>query len=239
MPANEFSMQDHTERHSFNRNSTLWRYMPLPNFIKTVFSRSLWFNRADKFDDTFEGSVSEPTFNRSATEFGEEATDSIQKIRVARLQAMFISCWQRSDRENALMWSAYAPQGVAVQTTYSKLAAALPEQVHIGLVRYADFNKDLITPYPTTRYFTKRDFFADEREVRVLFHDAVLGQRAEYDQPVTGRNFVVDLDSLLNSIVCRPYASADEIAMIRKIAEASGLAVPVKESSLSGTPKYA
>ena len=42
----------------------LWRYMNFAKFVSTLETRQLFFTRADKLDDSFEGAWSEPTLRQ-------------------------------------------------------------------------------------------------------------------------------------------------------------------------------
>jgi hypothetical protein len=41
-----------------NNNCSLWRYMDLTKLLAMLESRQLWFPRADKFEDPYEGALS-------------------------------------------------------------------------------------------------------------------------------------------------------------------------------------
>ena len=107
-----------------DRNDTIWRYMDLWRFCMMTQSASLWLSRADRFDDVFEGSISEVTnqFLTYGPDVTEETIERIKRSKIKLKQWTYVTCWQRAEDESALMWSAYAPQGVAVRTTYAKPA---------------------------------------------------------------------------------------------------------------------
>lgn len=49
-----------TENHpsfplTIDRNQKIWRYMDFTKFMHLLTTKSLWFNRSDKFEDPFEG----------------------------------------------------------------------------------------------------------------------------------------------------------------------------------------
>lgn len=50
----------------------------------------------------------------------ENAEENLSKL----LFFTYANCWNMDERENALMWKAYAPGGVAIQTTVGKLMDA-------------------------------------------------------------------------------------------------------------------
>lgn len=42
-----------------DQNAKIWRYIDFTKFVSLIDSQELFFARADKFDDPFEGSFSE------------------------------------------------------------------------------------------------------------------------------------------------------------------------------------
>ena len=111
------------------------------------------------------------------TSVTQAMADSNRKIRASS----YVSCWHMNAGESEAMWRLYcgSSSGVALQTTYERLAASVDDDnVYIGLVRYADYDNDTI---PSRTVFDpvmhKRAAFAHEREVRVL---AVRGESRSY-----------------------------------------------------------
>jgi hypothetical protein len=217
--------------------------MDLSRFLMMIHSRSIWFSRADRFDDAFEGSISEVT--RQVLKFGPDVTpemvEHFDRVHLWWKQWTFVSCWQESDHENALMWAAYAPQGVAVRTTYAKLAGHLPENAFISPMMYKDFSRELVPEGTQIRYFVKRHYFKDEREVRSIIIDtpppnAMGTEDLEQINQTNGLAIPMELSSLLDAIVCRPFAPANEVEMITKVVQSAGLSTMVVRSVLSGEP---
>jgi hypothetical protein len=191
----------------------------------------------DRFDDAFEGSISEQT--RNFLKYGPDVTTTMiehfKKVHKWQQQWTYASCWHNSEQENALMWSAYAPKGLAIKTKYIKLAEHLPENSVIAPVLYRDYSNDLITEGTQIRYFQKRHYFKDEKEVRALISDFPEEDLSNTNSQ-EGIGVYVNLSTLLDSIVCRPYAPLNEVEMITKLVKTSGLEIPVLKSELSGDP---
>lgn len=240
MPANEF-LQSRLFEHS--REATIWRYMGLPRFLMMVHSASLQFSRADRFDDVFEGSISDAT--RQTLQYGPDVTPEMiahfNKIHLWWKQWTFVTCWHQAERENALMWSAYARHGVAIKTTYAKLAAQLPDVALLAPVMYKDYSRELVPEGTHMRYFVKRHFFADEREIRSVIVDPPANAQGTEDLERTnaesGRAVPVDLTAMLDAIVSRPFAPIEEHEMLERVIRAAGLLTPVLQSQLSGEPR--
>ncbi|WP_313229941.1 hypothetical protein [Sphingobium yanoikuyae] len=138
----------------------LWRYMDLAKFMSLLEGSSLYFARADKLGDPFEGSV--PTSNVTMYDqliaddelrkrvYPDMDSDGIRHMREQiaasrrqMAQKMFVSCCHASNHESAAMWSIYSKidESIAVRTSYSKLNEALPSQVYLGKVNYIDYQK--------------------------------------------------------------------------------------------------
>ena len=98
-----------------NKNIKIWRYQSLSKLISNLLEGSLFFSRADRLEDKYEGSL--PKLNirerRSALRFIEESGPQIatafkenmgrelnkdQANKLAKKSALYIECYQR--REN-------------------------------------------------------------------------------------------------------------------------------------------
>ena len=241
MAANEF-LRRHISLE--DRNAKLWRYIPIKRFEEMAAGSYLWFSRADKFDDAFEGATND--FTKNIVQYGPDVTPEMvkhfEKVHIWWKQWTFVNCWHLSRRENALMWAAYAKHGVVVQTTYEKLAAHLPENACLSPVLYRDFEREIIPEGTHIRYYVKRHYFRDEREVRAVIVSPPPTPMGTEDltrsNPELGIRVKVNLNSLLEAVVCRPYASHNEIDERSKFCRGAGLTVPTVESQLSGSPRW-
>lgn len=174
----------------------VWRYMDFTKFVSLIESQCLYFARADKLGDPFEGSLPKKTV---------EKRNSVQKWNLDHSlfpehQGIFdkhvalkdemnqewrkfyaINCWHMSVHESAAMWKLYSKsnESVAVQSTYQKLRESIrdAEDVYIGKVQYIDYENESISHYYDngSRIFNgfspflyKRKSFEHEREVRAL-----------------------------------------------------------------------
>ena len=45
-----------------NPNTIVWKYLDLPKFLDLLLSQKMLMSRSDKFEDQYEGTFSEPTF---------------------------------------------------------------------------------------------------------------------------------------------------------------------------------
>ncbi len=111
-----------------SENTTLWRYMDLTKLLDLLESKSLFFARADTFEDPFEGHW--PT--HQAERFKSFKAQGLLKIPAAMREETFISCWCSSIDESAAFWKLYlkSSEGVAVRTDLLTLKALLNKAPH-------------------------------------------------------------------------------------------------------------
>jgi hypothetical protein len=190
----------------------------------------------------FEGSI--PDATAAMLKYGPDVTpemiERFNKIHLWQKQWTYATCWHYANHENSLMWAAYAPDGVAIRTTFSTLASQLPANVILSPVMYKDFERDVVTDGTHARYLAKRHFFSAEREVRgviVDFPEIPQDSDGGPDNPLQGKSVELDISALIEAIVVRPYATTATIAALKNLIEQQGLNIPVYASSLSGTPR--
>ena len=117
--------------------------MDLWKFHAMLKSRSLYFSRADKLGDKFEGSLPKKNIERendnlqrgNAEDGGElidpgDIEDLPRKLRIdaslrnqCHRKFVFVNCWCKGEDESAAMWDLYiqTKQGVAITSTIGKL----------------------------------------------------------------------------------------------------------------------
>src|SRR5690349_13365313 len=119
-----------------NDADILWRYQDIPRYLDLLLKQQLFFSRADKFEDPFEGLVTRKHKERLVQQESdkiahdgrtEEAVTAIkQKIQhiekehVAQRSFVTINSWHCNTAENYAMWKIYArgTYGIAIQTTF-------------------------------------------------------------------------------------------------------------------------
>lgn len=127
-------------------------------------------------------------------------------------------------------------------------------RLQIGKVEYVDYSEDAIpgSQLSYSRYFHKRNAFEDEREFRAVFEDdSVLtpDQRgfdsvqlhslfAGRELPVadSGKYVPVDVDTLVNTVVCKPGSSDAFGQLIEQLISERGIDAEVIESRLDKSP---
>src|ERR1700683_2568059 len=120
----------------------LWRYISREKLESLLKDRALFFCRADKFTDPFEGSIPKREADyrpkeamRRQTAFqrpidGKMVEDNIAGISSLHRRfksATVVNCWQINLNESDAMWRLYLKdnEGVAIQTTAAKMMAAI------------------------------------------------------------------------------------------------------------------
>lgn len=170
-----------------NKNQKIWRYLDFTKLVQLLETESLYFCRADKFEDPFEGAVTYLT--HEARNYIQDKGGAIQRSQQAlewnkqiaevnRKSRRFygVNCWHMNNCESAAMWSLYVTlnEGVAIQSTYKRLVDSLSEtneSVYIGKVRYIDYKTDFINSGNMFAPFLhKRRSFLHENELRAIIH---------------------------------------------------------------------
>lgn len=233
----------------------IWRYLDFTKFVSLLDTNSLYFSRADKLGDPYEGST--PIFNKLnwktvykgilSQEVLDASTTEDRKFSLWMREWTLINCWHMNEIESAAMWKLYAQtnEAVAIQSTYSLLRASLPENSYIGIVKYIDYNKEWMPEnnalYP---FIHKRQSFIHERELRAVICDPPLkilddGQSADRKpNPESGRLVPIDLDTLIQNIYVAPTCSEWFRQLVGNVVDKYGLSVSIAHSAIDQPPTY-
>lgn len=255
-------------RHSYSirpyqvpeNDTIIWRFMDFTKFVSLISTKSLFFSRADKFEDPFEGAkgikknkkkwdkhyldffeqaYKNPpdgvNFNKSDTEIKFEAKRLLQELDNGGqhdLKRTFINCWHENEFESEAMWKLYTKnlsEGIAIQTTYSRLYKALKRDpsISIGRVNYIDYSKQF-TGINESFWF-KRKSFEHEREVRAVVKD--FNHNNEY-----GKSIDIDLDILIKNIFVSPASQPWFVNLVKDTLNKYDIKKKVRNSSMSTEP---
>lgn len=105
----------------------IWRYIDVYSFLTLMHDQCLAFHQFKGLqrDDEREGMVPDG-FWESMPEYEIETAKKHEESNLgALLEFSYANCWNMGECENALMWKAYAPDGVAIRTTVGKFEIAL------------------------------------------------------------------------------------------------------------------
>jgi hypothetical protein len=204
-------------------------------------NQELYFRRADLFDDESEGLPPEQYVRRvlrlDLYDIKDQVALNHHFGQLAQAREMyFITCWYLYSKEDLAIWEQYAPDGVAVTSSYGLLKESLggiPDDTHIGLIQYGT---DHLTDRFNAMEFitTKQEKYAAESEVRAILtsSDPLDGGNRHID--VNGFPNRVPLDvnprhpwvhdckrrrislrDLLQGVVISPWAEPDEVEEIK------------------------
>jgi hypothetical protein len=154
-------------------DTVVWKYLDLSKFLDLLLSQKLFMSRSDKFEDQYEGTFSEPTFEE-IKKLSINNPDFLNYYKTHR-EKVAISSWHINEYESFAMWQIFTQnsEGLAIQSTIKKLQDALiPEKKYkqyIGEVNYIDYKKEYI-PFDDMffPFLFKRKSFQYEREVRII-----------------------------------------------------------------------
>src|SRR5215217_5999416 len=108
-----------------NRDTVVWKYLDLSKFLDLLMSKKLFMSRSDKFEDQYEGTFSEPTFEeiRKIAENNPEFLDTYKSQR----KNVIISSWHINEYESFAMWQIFTQnsEGLAIQSTIGRIQESL------------------------------------------------------------------------------------------------------------------
>jgi hypothetical protein len=187
-----------------DNDTIVWKYLDLSKFLDMLLSQQLFMSRSDKFEDQYEGTFSEPTFEeiKKIAANNPKFLDYYKSHR----EKVVISSWHINEYESFAMWQIFTKnnEGLAIQSTIGRLKNALqPEnriEQYIGNVNYIDYKKEYI-PFDDTffPFLFKRKSFQYEREVRII--SDVSAQNISINE---GLKINVDLSQLIEKIYIHP-----------------------------------
>ena len=185
-------------------DTIVWKYLDLSKFLDLLMSRKLFMSRSDKFEDQYEGTFSEPTYEeiKKLSENNPEFLDYYKSHR----EKVVVSSWHINEYESFAMWQIFTQnnEGLAIQSTIGRLQKALKPEINysqfIGEVNYIDYKKEYI-PFDDMffPFMFKRKSFQYEREVRII------SDFSESNIKINdGLKIDVDINQLIEKIYIHP-----------------------------------
>ena len=187
-----------------DNNTVVWKYLDLSKFLDMLLSQQLFMSRSDKFEDQYEGTFSEPTFEE-IKKIAANKPEFLDYYKSHR-EKVVISSWHINEYDSFAMWQIFTKnnEGLAIQSTIGRLKEALqPEnrvEQYIGNVNYIDYKKEYI-PFDNAffPFLFKRKSFQYEREVRIITD--VSSHNISVNE---GIKINVDLNQLIEKIYIHP-----------------------------------
>jgi hypothetical protein len=185
-------------------DTIVWKYLDLSKFLDLLMSRKLFMSRSDKFEDQYEGTFSEPTYEE-IKKLSENNPEFLQYYKSHR-EKVVVSSWHINEYESFAMWQIFTQnnEGLAIQSTIGRLQKALKPEINfsqfIGEVNYIDYKKEYI-PFDDMffPFMFKRKSFQYEREVRII------SDLSENNIKINdGLKIDVDINQLIEKIYIHP-----------------------------------
>ena len=185
-------------------DTIIWKYLDLSKFVDLLLYKKLFMSRSDKFEDQYEGTFSEPTYEE-IKKLAKDNPHFLDYYKTHRKNVV-ISSWHINEYESFAMWQIFTQknEGLAIQSTLGKLQKALSVDTEfeqfIGEVNYIDYKKEYI-PFDNTffPFLFKRKSFQYEREVRVI------SDLTKFDLEIdNGLKIDVDIEALIEKIYIHP-----------------------------------
>lgn len=213
-------------------NTVVWKYLDLSKFLDLLISKKIFMSRSDKFEDQYEGTFSEPTFEE-IKRLSIDNPDFLKFYKTHR-EKVAISSWHINEYESFAMWQIFTQnsEGLAIQSTIGKLEKALEKEQtfkqYIGEVNYIDYKKEYI-PFEDMffPFLFKRKSFQYEREVRIITdvseNNLVLND---------GLKINVDINHLIEKIYIHPKSENWYKNLVIQLVKKLGFDFTIEKSDL-------
>src|ERR687898_80213 len=206
-----------TFRPPSDMDGKIWQYMELAEFVSMLHRKALFFIRANKLRDPYEGII--PQFNnvirsseyngneeKQAFQNQEQSNHPIQRLPQTMLQQfqlyrelILINPWHYNEYESAAMWNLYSHEnaGIAIQSTTTRLSKCFrrnnEDTIWIGKVQYLDFSNEWM------------EKTANKEEKVSSFKPRIVNPRELTDK---GKYVSADLQILIEKVYIAPYAES-------------------------------
>lgn len=221
-------------------NPRLWRYMDLTKFLALIINQSIYFNRADNYEDVYEGLLTK-------SDQGQLKQNPSLEMVIQR-SSTFINCWHQNEYESAAMWKLYGVinDSIAIETDLTTLSNLLPSRVYLHKVEYIDYQTDSIIDlcFEKTGNLNihdilayKRKSFIHEQEYRAIYwHIPVENEPLQPNMSWAhekGINLTIDIKKLIKHVHISPYASNLVLSIVKSLLDKYDLKeIPVTKSRL-------
>jgi hypothetical protein len=215
-----------------NPDTVVWKYLDLSKFLDLLMSQKLFMSRSDKFEDQYEGTFSEPTFEEMK-KLSADKPEFLDYYKIHR-EKVVVSSWHINEYESYAMWQIFtkSSEGLAICSTVERLQKALaPEnnfEQQIGMVNYIDYKKEYI-PFDNDffPFLFKRKSFQYERELRIISdlsaHDFSINE---------GIKVSVDIAQLIDKIYIHPKSENWYKKMVIELLNKLGFDFIIEKSDL-------
>ena len=213
-------------------NTVVWKYLDLSKFLDLLMSEKLFMSRSDKFEDQYEGTFSEPTFEE-IKKLSIDNPDFLNYYKTHR-EKVAISSWHINEYESFAMWQIFTQnsEGLAIQSTIGRLQESLITETnfkqYIGEVNYIDYKKEHI-PFDDMffPFLFKRKSFQYEGEVRIIT------DTGESEIKINeGLKINVDINQLIEKIYIHPKSENWYKNLVIQLVKQLGFDFTIEKSDL-------
>lgn len=219
----------------------VWRYLSLTKFLDLYFTESLFLSRIDLLNDKYEGTYTKIN-STTGLRFPQVTISSglvlsQEEYTLRMRQSLFVNCWRMDNHESEAMWRLYCPsnEGIAIQTTYEKLAKSLPEnpKVFMGKVEYLDYETE---SFDSTNHFNfilhKRKSFEHEKEIRIA--TSLANYMNDHNIPIVERGIRIQTNLLINieAIYINPFAEEWFLDIVQKLFHSLDIKIQLRLSEM-------
>ncbi len=213
-------------------NTIIWKYLDLSKFLDLLMSEKLFMSRSDKFEDQYEGTFSEPTFEE-IKKLSIDNSDFLKYYKTHR-EKVAISSWHINEYESFAMWQIFTQnsEGLAIQSTIGRLQESLVPEInfkqYIGEVNYIDYKKEHI-PFDDMffPFLFKRKSFQYEGEVRIITDIGESNIKIN-----EGLKINVDINQLIKKIYIHPKSENWYKNLVIQLVKQLGFDFTIEKSDL-------
>jgi Protein of unknown function (DUF2971) len=212
--------------------TVVWKYLDLSKFLDLLLSQKLFMSRSDKFEDQYEGTFSEPTYEE-IKKLSINNPEFLQYYKSHR-EKVAVSSWHINEYESFAMWQIFTQnsEGLAIQSTVERLKKALDSEKnheqYIGEVNYIDYKKEYI-PFDDLffPFLFKRKSFQYEREVRIISDVSQSNIKLN-----DGLKINVDINQLIEKIYIHPKSENWYKNLVIELVSKLGFDFTIEKSDL-------
>lgn len=236
--------------------------MDTSKFLNLIFTSKLFFPNISKLEDKYEGSPTKGMFEnmkRFDANMDEEneklyrekglgeipRRNQVRGLYEMARQHVYVNCWHMNEFESVAMWKLYSRQneGIAIQSSFTLWRdsfATTPVDIHIGVVEYKDFDKDvydriffgdLYKPF-----VLKRKSFTHEQEIRALILGLTRQSELIAHHDNGGVRIEIDLTKLIQKVHVAPESPEWYTDNVQTILDKANINIKVVKSDLDKDP---
>ncbi|MEW8201039.1 MAG: hypothetical protein AB2697_19820 [Candidatus Thiodiazotropha endolucinida] len=262
-------LKETATRHSFsphpyetpNNESRLWRYMDFTKYVSMLSTSTLYFARADTFEDPFEGAKGVFDNKEKWDEYylsffmqaAKNQTDGVEwdqsdeyvnkearrllkemeDVGIANRERVYISCWHENEHESEAMWRLYS--------SYLDNAIAI-RTTYLSL--YSALGRNPSISIGRVKYIDFNTSYAGPndsfwRKRKSFEHEReVRAIICDFESDELGKSMGCDLKILIEEIIVSPTAPHWFVDVLIDVNEKFGIDIAVNQSIMNETPFY-